>query len=130
MPRTPYPDLWHRLMANIHEPEAEGACWYWARKLDREGYGQLNVYVPGLARPATLKAHIVGKLLLELGAWVSADDLYLAYQEHSASGLEFDHLCHCRGCLNPDHLELVTGRENSRRRRPRVSPRLQNLSSC
>ena len=27
-------------------------------------------------------------------------------------GLQLDHLCRNRGCVNPDHLELVTGREN------------------
>lgn len=27
-------------------------------------------------------------------------------------GLEIDHLCRNRGCVNPDHLEAVTHREN------------------
>lgn len=30
-------------------------------------------------------------------------------------GLELDHLCRVRHCVNPDHLEPVTHRENSRR---------------
>jgi hypothetical protein len=29
--------------------------------------------------------------------------------------LEIDHLCFTRCCVNPDHLEAVTGRENRRR---------------
>ncbi len=30
-------------------------------------------------------------------------------------GLELDHLCRVRHCVNPDHLEAVTHRENIRR---------------
>jgi hypothetical protein len=30
-------------------------------------------------------------------------------------GLELDHLCHVRACVNPDHLEPVTRSENQRR---------------
>jgi hypothetical protein len=32
-------------------------------------------------------------------------------------GLEVDHLCHQRWCVNPDHLDLVTHQENIRRQR-------------
>lgn len=31
------------------------------------------------------------------------------------NGLEIDHLCRVRHCLNPDHLEAVTHAENTRR---------------
>jgi hypothetical protein len=102
-------------MANSTCPESAQDCWRWTARLDREGYGIVNVHTPGLCRNATLKAHIVGFIWLQVGA-VSADDLYLAYKEHSASGLELDHLCGERWCINPDHLELVTGSENCQRR--------------
>lgn len=32
-------------------------------------------------------------------------------------GLEVDHLCRMRWCVNPDHLELITHRENIQRQR-------------
>lgn len=35
-----------------------------------------------------------------------------------AEGLELDHLCFNPSCVNPDHLEAVTHKENLRRRRP------------
>lgn len=34
-------------------------------------------------------------------------------------GMHIDHLCNNRRCMNPAHLELVTPRENQRRRRVR-----------
>lgn len=41
-----------------------------------------------------------------------------AYEERYGpvpAGLEIDHLCRVRSCINPDHLEPVTGSENARR---------------
>lgn len=29
---------------------------------------------------------------------------------------QLDHLCRCRRCVNPDHLELVTHKQNQKRR--------------
>ena len=31
-------------------------------------------------------------------------------------GMVIDHLCRNRGCINPDHMEIVTPEENTRRR--------------
>lgn len=115
MPRSPYANLWERLVANTSEPDNGQQCWRWTARLDREGYGIIDLHVPGLGKNATLKAHLLLYIWLESGARTS-DDLFLAYKEHSASGLELDHLCGEQWCCNPDHLELVTGSENCRRR--------------
>lgn len=45
---------------------------------------------------------------------------------------QVDHLCHNRLCCNPDHLELVTHKENQRRRKPKpaqlkVSPHVEQF---
>jgi hypothetical protein len=42
-----------------------------------------------------------------------------SYELHNGpvpEGLELDHLCRVRDCVNPAHLEAVTHRENCRRR--------------
>ncbi|MEU6204615.1 HNH endonuclease signature motif containing protein [Micromonospora musae] len=37
---------------------------------------------------------------------------YYLFVGEVAEGLELDHLCRQRRCVNPNHLEPVTGREN------------------
>lgn len=118
-----YADLRERLVANTAEPENAQQCWRWTGRLDRWGYAQVNVYVPGLASNVTMKAHIA-LFLWSTAECETVNDLYLAYLEHSCSGLELDHLCGEEWCIHPDHLEVVTPSENCRRReQARVSPK-------
>ncbi len=59
-----------------------------------------------------LSAHIVAWLLDHLGP-MSRDDLWLAYCEVRASGLQYDHRCESPDCIRPSHLSaLVTQSEN------------------
>lgn len=66
-------------------------CWEWTGAVDLNGYGV--VYGNGRMR----KAHRV---------------LYEKANGTVPHGLELDHLCRNRKCVNPDHLEPVTHREN------------------
>lgn len=74
--------------------DATGDCWLWTASLRTYGYGQ--VWWDG----TTVNAHRVAYELL-MGR--VAPDLHL------------DHLCRNPRCVNPDHLEPVTHRENLRR---------------
>lgn len=75
--------------------EPGGSCWLWTASQVRGGYGRFNV----------------GGGRLVLAHW-------FAYERAKGSipeGLDLDHLCRERLCVNPDHLEPVTRRENVRR---------------
>lgn len=118
---SPYGSPYARLVANVSE---FGGCWIGNdRTRCRFGYQRLNFYVPGLAKAVKLTAHIATWLLTEaeaLGAGiVTADELFLAYTEFRASGLELDHTCVEPACRNPAHLEPVTHTENMQRMRDR-----------
>lgn len=111
-----YDTLWERLIANTAEPENEQACWVWTgTKVSSYGYGRTNLYVPWCGDNRCLTAHVLAWVILE-DEPLPTDDLYLAYLEVRESGLQLDHLCCNTKCINPDHLELVTPKENSQRK--------------
>lgn len=70
----------------------ETPCWEWQGWLNDEGYAYFN-----LTRKKKVRAH---KLAWEL------------YVGENLSGSELDHTCRNRKCVNPDHLELVSHKEN------------------
>lgn len=87
-------DLRTRLLARaIINPET--CCWEWAGAKTPEGYGRIK------RDGAMYATHREAYRL-----WFAAD---------VPEGLEIDHLCRVRNCLNPDHLEAVTGRTNKLR---------------
>ena len=71
-------------------------CWLWQAAKDPKGYGRMGVEVaPKVMRMATV--HRVS---------------YQLYRGPIPDGLQIDHLCRVRHCVNPDHLEVVTPYEN------------------
>jgi hypothetical protein len=65
-------------------------CWIWQRAMDGNGYG--STY--------TEKAHRM---------------MYRRYVGAIPTGLDLDHLCRQRACVNPAHLEPVTRAVNTQR---------------
>jgi len=88
--------LWDRFWAKVR---FTGACWEWTGSTTPGGYGHIGA---GGHDGQTLLAHRVAYQLL-VGP--------------ISTGLTLDHLCRNRRCVNPDHLEPVTGRENTTRGR-------------
>lgn len=74
----------------------ETPCWVWRRATGSCEYGSLRDQEKGYSR----RAHI----------------LYFERRYGPVpDGLELDHLCRVRSCVNPEHLEPVTHAENMRR---------------
>lgn len=95
--RSPLPKLNITLEERIYERVSMVpfvGCWLWLLKLHENGYGQLKV--GGIGRPA----HVVS---------------FECFRGPIPEGLELDHLCRVRCCVNPWHLEPVTHLENMRR---------------
>lgn len=73
-------------------------CWNWNKGLNVHGYAKITIWADGASK--TYPGH------------------RLYYERHKGPipvGLELDHTCRNRRCVNPDHLEPVTGVENVRR---------------
>ncbi len=66
-------------------------CWEWARSRSDRGYGLLGV------AGRSIRAHRLS---------------YETYVSPIPDGLEIDHLCGNRPCVNPAHLQPVTHRTN------------------
>ena len=86
-PRWPVKErLWRHI-----SPEPNTGCWLWAGHCCPKGYGKVGL------NGKTARAHRVA---------------YEAYIGAIPKGLTLDHLCRVRCCVNPNHLEPVTHKEN------------------
>ena len=71
-----------------------GICWEWTATKLHNGYGQFHL---------NGKTKLAHRISYEI-KWGKIPD-----------GLQLDHLCRTRGCVNPDHLEAVTQKVNEQR---------------
>lgn len=75
--------------------EKTDTCWIWTGKVDKTGYGSFGMRVEQACR--TRSAHKI---------------VYETLVGEVPEGMQLDHLCKVPLCVNPDHLEIVTPREN------------------
>jgi HNH endonuclease len=69
-------------------------CWIWMGGVTYGGYGVMS---------HKGKSNLAHRLS------------YTAYKGEIPKGFDIDHLCRVRSCVNPEHLEAVTRKENIRR---------------
>lgn len=87
---------WLRFWSKV---DASGICWLWTSPPTTAGYGQFS-YGGRAATGGPQLAHVFAYRLL-VGP--------------IPDGLEPDHVCRVKLCVNPDHLDLVTRKVNTRR---------------
>ena len=95
----PFYDSWcrarlTRILSNTKADEK--GCLIWQRRADDAGYARTSPFR--------------GTTLVHRQVWLLSGYLIPA-------GLELDHLCHVRNCLNVDHLRCVTHAENMANRK-------------
>lgn len=78
--------------------KADG-CWRWNASHNENGYGVIGFWRHGKAN--TRKAHRIA---------------YVLTTGDKAEGLDIEHLCHNRGCVNPSHLRAATHKQNMENR--------------
>jgi hypothetical protein len=98
----PTPSMEERFWAKV---DKTGDCWLWTAYLANTGYGQFGIgdKVYSSHRVSYEMAH--GKI---------------------PEGMVIDHRCHVRACVNPDHLRVVSQKQNAEHR---SGPQVNNRSS-
>lgn len=81
---TPDPKFWAKV-------DKSGECWLWTGALDRHGYGKLGRGGRNLAA----HRHALALAGVDVGAGY------------------VDHRCSVRACVRPDHLRVVTRKQNN-----------------
>ena len=88
-----YQSIEEKLLFNTEIPVGDD-CWLWVGKMSNNGYGEFYWK----------------------GKYTSAHRAFYKYFINSnIDGLDVDHLCRHPRCVNPEHLEPVSSRENTLR---------------
>ena len=84
-------NILNRLFSHIKKTDT---CWVWESGKDKDGYGFTSIKSRYKLAHRVVYELLVGEI---------------------PQGLQLDHLCRNRSCVNPNHLEPVTSRENTMR---------------
>lgn len=85
------PTVEERFWAKV---DKSGECWLWTGVTNAGGYGRFTIGYSNIMAHRWSYENAVGPI---------------------PEGLQIDHLCSVKRCVNPEHLEAVTGRVNTLR---------------
>lgn len=103
---TPEERFWNKV-----DRRGPDECWNWLGAKNNAGYGHIGIPTSPGGRYSPVLAH---RFSYELHGGT------LPPSQLGSNTQTIDHLCYNRLCVNPAHLEVVTHKENLRRRRPRT----------
>src|ERR1700721_2858484 len=78
-------------------PEPNSGCYIWLGYMEPNGYGKIKVGYKSEGTRRTTWAHLAS---------------YEHFIGPIPDGMDLDHKCRVRCCVNPNHLEPVTRKEN------------------
>ena len=87
-------DVYIRRFQKKVEFDILSGCWLWISTKDADGYGQF------WHESKLVKAHRIS---------------YEHWNDKIPKGLVIEHLCRTKNCVNPQHLEAITVRQNIER---------------
>lgn len=87
-----------RFWRKVDKGRGKSNCWNWLGAKSRSGYDTFN-----RSRRSPRGTMLAHRISLEIAG------------RPVPAGLVADHICRNPGCVNPDHLEAVTNRENTLR---------------
>ena len=82
-----------RFWKNVKKSLRIDGCWIWEGSLDTKGYGQIGLNYKVVKAHQFMIRYILGNKISE--------------------GFCIDHICRVRNCVNPEHLQIVSFRENT-----------------
>jgi len=93
--------FWSKMSMDINmvRMDVETFCWEWKGLYDHDGYGKFRT------KNSYIGAHRIA---------------YELVRGKIPEGMELNHICRNRKCVNPNHLEVVTHQENMAKGIPRL----------
>lgn len=74
--------------------DASGDCWLWTAQVKQDGYGRFQWNERKRLAHRVVYEMLIGPIPIDR---------------------QIDHLCRVRSCVNPDHLQITTSRQNTLR---------------
>jgi hypothetical protein len=87
-------------------------CIIWTKKINKNGYGQMNVNIIGNSGKRTITPMYVHRFAWALNHGMAALPIGIGGTT-KGDKMVLNHLCHNRKCVNINHLEVILQSQNN-----------------